>query len=238
MLEVGDLRLDPAARRSGAATTRSTCPRRSSRCSRSSCGGPATCSARTQLLEHAWDIAFESRSNVVDVYVRYLREKIDRPVRASVARDRARRGYRLRADGGRADGADPRPAHPGLRGRDGRRARRGRAVRLLAGGVGPERRARHLPARTRGDDLAATATGPGSIEPAQDRLVARDESLAQVIGPGGGCSTRPPAWGAHPCSGRGAGPRAARASVRGPGRGRALRRAAAAAPRARRGTAW
>ena len=39
--------------------------------------------------------------------------------------------------------------------------------------------------RTRADDLAATATRPGSIEPHQDRLVARDESLAQVIGPGG-----------------------------------------------------
>ena len=39
--------------------------------------------------------------------------------------------------------------------------------------------------RTRADDLAATATRPGSIEPRPDRLVARDESLAQVIGPGG-----------------------------------------------------
>jgi len=35
--------------------------------------------SRLQLIEGAWDIAFESRSNVVDVYVRYLREKIDRP---------------------------------------------------------------------------------------------------------------------------------------------------------------
>ena len=34
---------------------------------------------RLQLLEHAWDCAYENRSNVVDVYVRYLREKIDRP---------------------------------------------------------------------------------------------------------------------------------------------------------------
>ena len=34
---------------------------------------------RLQLLEHAWGYDYESRSNVVDVYVRYLREKIDRP---------------------------------------------------------------------------------------------------------------------------------------------------------------
>jgi two-component system OmpR family response regulator len=32
-----------------------------------------------QLLEHVWDAAYENRSNVVDVYVRYLREKIDEP---------------------------------------------------------------------------------------------------------------------------------------------------------------
>jgi len=40
--------------------------------------------------------------------------------------------------------------------------------------------------RTRADDLAAAAGDPGSLVPDQDRLVARDESLAQVIGPDGG----------------------------------------------------
>ena len=34
---------------------------------------------RLQLIEHAWDYEYENRSNVVDVYVRYLREKVDRP---------------------------------------------------------------------------------------------------------------------------------------------------------------
>ena len=46
---------------------------------------------RHQLLEHAWDYEYENRSNVVDVYVRYLREKIDRPFGVRVDRDRARR---------------------------------------------------------------------------------------------------------------------------------------------------
>jgi two-component system OmpR family response regulator len=32
--------------------------------------------SRFQLLEHAWDFAYENRSNVVDVYVRYLRQKV------------------------------------------------------------------------------------------------------------------------------------------------------------------
>ena len=35
--------------------------------------------SRFQLLEQAWDYSYENRSNIVDVYVRYLREKIDRP---------------------------------------------------------------------------------------------------------------------------------------------------------------
>ena len=52
---------------------------------------PGEALSRVQLLDGAWDIAFESRSNVVDVYVRYLREKIDRPFGREVARDRARR---------------------------------------------------------------------------------------------------------------------------------------------------
>ena len=53
-----------------------------------------------QLLEHAWDYAYETRSNVVDVYVRYLREKIDRPFgRRSLETVRGA-GYRLRKDGG------------------------------------------------------------------------------------------------------------------------------------------
>jgi two-component system OmpR family response regulator len=35
--------------------------------------------SRMRLIEHVWDWAYEGGSNVVDVYVRYLREKIDRP---------------------------------------------------------------------------------------------------------------------------------------------------------------
>ena len=51
---------------------------------------PGQVLTRLQLIEHAWDFAYENRSNVVDVYVRYLREKIDRPFGTEHARDRAR----------------------------------------------------------------------------------------------------------------------------------------------------
>ena len=60
------------ARRGRARTLR----RRRSRCSRRSCAGRARSSPARQLLEAAWDIAFESRSNIVDVYVRALREQL------------------------------------------------------------------------------------------------------------------------------------------------------------------
>jgi two-component system OmpR family response regulator len=55
---------------------------------------------RLQLLEGAWDMAFENRSNVVDVYVRYLREKVDRPFGRESLETVRGVGYRLREDGG------------------------------------------------------------------------------------------------------------------------------------------
>ena len=59
-------------------------------------------SARTGLdmLEHAWDFGYKNRSNVVDVYVRYLREKVDRPFGVESIETVRGGGYRLRADGG------------------------------------------------------------------------------------------------------------------------------------------
>ena len=59
---------------------------------------PAEVLSRFHLLEHAWDFAYENRSNVVDVYIRRLRRKIDEPSgRASLETVRGA-GYRLKAD--------------------------------------------------------------------------------------------------------------------------------------------
>ena len=57
---------------------------------------------RLQLLEHVWDGEYENRSNVIDVYIRYLREKVDRPFGVASIETVRGAGYRLRADGGRA----------------------------------------------------------------------------------------------------------------------------------------
>jgi two-component system, OmpR family, response regulator len=56
---------------------------------------------RTQLLDHAWPADQDHRSNVVDVYIRYLREKVDRPFGVQSIETIRGTGYRLRGDGGR-----------------------------------------------------------------------------------------------------------------------------------------
>lgn len=56
--------------------------------------------SRSEILDHVWDVAFDGGSNVVDVYIRYLREKVDRPFgRAAIETVRGA-GYLLRPDGG------------------------------------------------------------------------------------------------------------------------------------------
>lgn len=36
---------------------------------------------REQILERVWGLDYEGEANVVDVYIRYLRSKIDEPIR-------------------------------------------------------------------------------------------------------------------------------------------------------------
>ena len=59
---------------------------------------PGIVLSRDRLIEHAWDVAYQGESNVVDVYVRYLREKIDRPFGLRSLETVRGLGYRLRND--------------------------------------------------------------------------------------------------------------------------------------------
>lgn len=56
--------------------------------------------SRSTILDHVWDLAYDGTSNVVDVYVRYLRDKIDRPFGRRAIETVRGAGYRLRPDGG------------------------------------------------------------------------------------------------------------------------------------------
>jgi two-component system OmpR family response regulator len=99
-LVVGDLRLDPGSRRVWRGEAEISLSPKEFALLETFMRRPGQVLSRYQLLEHAWDFAFESRSNVVDVYVRYLREKIDRPFgRSSLATVRGV-GYRLAEEGG------------------------------------------------------------------------------------------------------------------------------------------
>ena len=61
---------------------------------------PGQVLSRLLLLEHAWDFAYENRSNVIDVYIRHLRNKIDDPFGKHSLETVRGAGYRLRRDGG------------------------------------------------------------------------------------------------------------------------------------------
>ena len=100
VLEVGDLRLDPALHRAWRGEDELDLSAKEYALLELFMRRPGQTLSRLQLLEGAWDISFESRSNLVDVYVRYLREKVDRPFgRHSIETVRGV-GYRLREDGG------------------------------------------------------------------------------------------------------------------------------------------
>jgi two-component system OmpR family response regulator len=98
VLEVDDLRLDPAAHRAWRGDRELDLSAKEFALLELFMRRRGVTLTRTQLLDGAWDISFESRSNVVDVYIRYLREKIDRPFgRESIETVRGV-GYRLRTD--------------------------------------------------------------------------------------------------------------------------------------------
>jgi two-component system OmpR family response regulator len=101
VLEAGDLNLDPAARRVRRGETEISLSAKEYALLEAFMRRPGQVLDRFQLLEHAWEYDYENRSNVVDVYVRYLREKIDRPFGVASLETVRGAGYRLRADGGR-----------------------------------------------------------------------------------------------------------------------------------------
>src|SRR5262249_27545093 len=79
VLEAGGLRLDPVSRRAFRGESELELSARELALLEAFMRRPGESLSRLHLYEHAWDHALESRSNVVDVYVRYLREDIDRP---------------------------------------------------------------------------------------------------------------------------------------------------------------
>jgi two-component system OmpR family response regulator len=96
VLSVGDLSLDPATRRVTRGAVEVELTPKEFALLELFLRHPGEAMSRTRILEHVWDFAYDGDSNVVDVYVRYLREKVDRPFgRRSIETVRGV-GYRLR----------------------------------------------------------------------------------------------------------------------------------------------
>ena len=100
-LEAGDLRLNPATHQAWRSEEEIELSAKEFSMLEAFMRRPGTVLTRYQLLEQVWDYDYENRSNVVDVYVRYLREKIDRPFGVAAIETVRGIGYRLRRDGGR-----------------------------------------------------------------------------------------------------------------------------------------
>jgi two-component system, OmpR family, response regulator len=99
-LAVGDLRLNPATREVHRRDKAIELSAREFALLETFMRRPGQVLSQAQLLESAWDLGYEQRSNVVEVYVRYLREKIDRPFGVVSLETVRGTGYRLRKDGG------------------------------------------------------------------------------------------------------------------------------------------
>ena len=96
VMRVGDLELDPAARRVSRGGREITLSTKEFQLLEVFMRHPGEVLSRFQLLEGAWDTEYEHRSNVIDVYVRYLREKVDRPFGVTTLETVRGAGYRLR----------------------------------------------------------------------------------------------------------------------------------------------
>jgi two-component system OmpR family response regulator len=100
-LTVGDLRMDPATHEVWRGETAVDLSAREMALLETFMRRPGRVLSRAWLLELAWPAGAEERSNVVEVYVAYLRDKIDRPFGVSSIETVRGVGYRLRRDGGR-----------------------------------------------------------------------------------------------------------------------------------------
>jgi two-component system OmpR family response regulator len=100
LLAVGDLTMDPATHQVWRGETPIDLSMREFALLEAFMRHPDQVLSRWTLLEQAWPAGIDQRSNVVEVYVRYLREKIDRPFDRRSLENVRGAGYRLRSDGG------------------------------------------------------------------------------------------------------------------------------------------
>lgn len=100
ILEAGDLRLDPGTRRAWRAGTQVELTAREMSLLEYLLRRKGAAVSKREILDHVWDYDFEGDPNIVEVYVRHLRNKLDRPFGRSAIETVRGAGYRLADDGG------------------------------------------------------------------------------------------------------------------------------------------
>jgi DNA-binding response OmpR family regulator len=99
-LEAGDIRLDPAARRVWRGDTEVELTAREFSLLAFLARHQGDVVSKRQILEAVWDVDFQGDPNIVEVYIRHLRNKIDRPFGREAIQTLRGAGYRLGSDGG------------------------------------------------------------------------------------------------------------------------------------------
>ncbi|HEV8651472.1 MAG TPA: response regulator transcription factor [Actinomycetes bacterium] len=100
VLEAGDLRLDPAARRAWRGEAEVELTTRELALLEFLLRRRGEVVSKREILEHVWGYDFEGDPNIVEVYVRHLRNKLDRPFDRDSIQTLRGAGYRLAAQGG------------------------------------------------------------------------------------------------------------------------------------------
>jgi two-component system, OmpR family, response regulator len=100
VLEAGDLQFDPGARRVFRAEVEVDLTAREMALLEFLLRRKGEVVSKREILEHVWDYDFEGDPNIVEVYVRHLRNKLDRPFRRNAIETLRGAGYRLAANGG------------------------------------------------------------------------------------------------------------------------------------------
>ena len=100
VLTVGDLRLDPGAKRVWRGDAEVELTAREISLLEFLLRRKGEVVSKREILDHVWDYNFEGDSNIVEVYIRHLRNKLDRPFGRNTIETVRGAGYRLAVDGG------------------------------------------------------------------------------------------------------------------------------------------
>jgi two-component system OmpR family response regulator len=100
VLSVGDLRLDPATHQAWRGETPVALTPRQFSLLEFLMRRAGDVVSKATILEHVWDFNFDGDPNIVEVYVRQLRTRIDEPFGRNALRTVRLVGYRLDPDGG------------------------------------------------------------------------------------------------------------------------------------------